>query len=256
VSESTGISLSSRRRELIHARLSGRLRALGLRSFEEYCGRLGAGDRDEAIQLANAITTKVTSFFRQPTQFDYLASTVLPATLKRRASDRRIRIWSAGCASGEEPYSIGIVLREVLGDAPGWDPKVLATDLDRDALARAREGTFDPSKIEGVSPDRRVRWFSSTTGDADLEIAPEVKNLVTFRPLNLVQPWPMSGPFDVIFCRNVTTYFDEAVARALFERFAGLLDEGGHLFLGHSESLGELSDRFETVDRSAYRKCG
>jgi chemotaxis protein methyltransferase CheR len=257
VSQLTGIALSEAKREMVYSRLARRLRQLGLASFGDYCAWLEAGHNEELTQFVNAITTNLTAFFREPHHFDYLATTLLPALRRTRAQSRRLRLWSAGCSSGEEPYSMAMVLKEAFPAANGWDIKILATDIDSNVLATACQGVYSADRVSGISPQRLRRWFRKGVGaNAGLvRVVPELQELITFRQLNLMDAWPMRGPFDVIFCRNVVIYFDKATQKALFDRFATLLDTHGCLFVGHSESLFKLTDRFELLGKTIYRKC-
>ncbi len=259
IGDQAGIRLTSAKRELVYARLAKRLRALGLRSFRQYCDLLRGGDEEEKVHCVNAITTNVTFFFREAHHFEYLEQTVLPELMeeKIRAGSRRLRVWSAGCSSGEEAYSLGIVLREQPA-LQNWDVRVLATDVDTHILERARRGIYDLKQIEKVSPARRSRWFRVGIGRNEglVSVLPELKERIYFRQVNLKEPWPMHGPFDVIFCRNVVIYFDREMQRKLFDRFAGILSSNGHLFIGHSESLFGLSNRFRLVGPTIYRKTG
>lgn len=256
VAERTGIVLSDAKREMVYGRLSRRIRELKLGSFGEYCSLIRNGSEQEAEQLTNLITTNVTSFFREPHHFEFLEFTVLPDLMKERAPSRRIRIWSAGCSSGEEPYSIGMVVLDVLGSIQDWDIKILATDLDRTALEKARAGMYSEERVVGISEERRLRWFtrdpSSTT--AAFRVSPKLSAMIQFNPLNLMHEWPMRGIFDVIFCRNVVIYFDKSTQAALFDRYAEVLSDAGHLFIGHSETLHRLSTRFRPVGRCVYQK--
>lgn len=257
VREHTGIHLSDAKRELVYSRLSRRLRALGMRSFDAYSELLGQGDQAEMTEFINAITTNLTSFFREPHHFDYLASTVLPALMAARSGARRLRIWSAGCSTGEEPYSLAIVLKEAMQAMSGWDVKILATDLDSNVIARAQRGVYQRERIEGLSKQRIQRWFRKGAGNnaGRVRVVPELQELITFRQLNLMHEWPMKGPFDIIFCRNVVIYFDKDTQRQLFERYAQVVADDGHLFIGHSETLFKVSDRFRLIGKTVYKRA-
>lgn len=259
INEIAGISLAEGKRELVYSRLSRRLRQLGLRRFDEYCRLLETGGEDnpELGEFVNALTTNLTSFFRESHHFDFLGKELLPALMRERSlSNRRIRIWSAGCSTGEEPYSIAMVVRETL-PAVGWDVKILATDLDSNVLATADRGVYDANRVKDLSEVRLRRWFQRgrDAQSGQVRVAPELRDLIVFRRLNLMLDWPMSGPFDVVFCRNVVIYFDKPTQRVLFERFADLLAERGHLFVGHSESLFKVTDRFVPLGKTIYRRC-
>ena len=250
----TGISLSESKRELVYSRLVRRLRRLGMSSFGDYIELLRTAEAAELEEFANAITTNLTAFFRENHHFEFLASTALPALEKRNAGKRRLRIWSAGCSTGEEPYSIAMVLREELHRFPGWDVKILATDIDSQVLAHAQRGIYASDRVERV-PAKHARWFSPQ-GDGNYSIKPEVQSLISFRQLNLMQPWPMSGKFDVIFCRNVVIYFDKPTQVELFGRMASLQSAGDYLFVGHSESLFKVCDRYELIGKTAFSRLG
>jgi chemotaxis protein methyltransferase CheR len=253
-----GIALSEQKRQLVQGRLVRRLRALGMKGFDAYCHLLRTDPESELGELASAISTNVTSFFREVHPFEALTNELLPRWLdqKRREGDR-LRIWSAGCSSGEEPYSLAMVLAEALERCGrSIDAKILATDLSPAALAAAQKGVYPVERLEGVSAERRRRWFLRGEGEyAGLAcVHPALRELVTIAPLNLLHDWPMQGPFDAIFCRNVVIYFDQPTKRTLFIRFARLLPKGAPLFLGHSESMHGLSDEFELIGRTIYRK--
>ena len=251
----TGINLSDQKRELIYARLSRRLRTLRLKSFREYRDLL-AGDPQELIQLTNAITTNLTSFFRERHHFDYLREEVLKPLAANPHASRRVRIWSAGCSSGEEPYSIAMMVHEAVPDLGRWDIKILATDLDSEVLARARAGVYGAERLRSVEPERLARFFTEQWDETGLlyRVAPELAALITFKQLNLMDPWPMKGPLDVIFCRNTVIYFDKDTQRELFIRIAALQRRGAQLLLGHSESLFQVSTDYTLVGRTVYRR--
>jgi chemotaxis protein methyltransferase CheR len=256
VYEHTRIALSDAKRDMVYSRLAKRLRQLRLESFAQYCDRLDAGDATELGQLVNAITTNLTAFFREEHHFEALARTVLPRLMQKKAPSRRLRLWSAGCSTGEEPYSLAMVVLETLPSASGWDVKILATDIDTNALATASQGIYSAERVHGLAPQRLHRWFRKGTGaQAGLvRVVPALQEMVAFRQLNLNGHWPMQGPFDVIFCRNVVIYFDKVTQKVLFDRFANLLTAEGHLFVGHSESLYNVSNRFELLGKTMYCK--
>ena len=251
----TGIALSEAKRELVYGRLARRLRKLKLTSFAEYCRLVESSESEELQELTNAITTNLTSFFRENYHFEQLAAEVLPQVTSKRAAARRMRLWSAGCSTGEEPYSISIVLREELARLANWDVKLLATDIDSKVVATAAEGAYASERFKGVPPERVRNWFQPIAGRPDISAASaELKALITFKQLNLLDPWPMKGPFDVIFCRNVVIYFDKETQRGLFDRMADLQEPGGWLFIGHSENLHNVTRRYKLVGRTVYRR--
>ena len=251
----TGIALSDAKRELVYGRLARRLRKLGLVSFAQYCElveRPGSGEMEE---LTNAITTNLTSFFREEHHFELLAAEALPQSESMRSATRRLRLWSAGCSTGEEPYSLALVMREALAHLTHWDIKLLATDIDSKVLATAAEGVYASERFKGVSADRVRDWFPQAAGRPGFRAASaDLKALITFRRLNLLDVWPMKGPFDIIFCRNVVIYFDKATQRRLFDRLADMQEPGGWLFIGHSENLHNVTSRYRPVGRTVYRR--
>ncbi len=258
INEVAGISLADGKRELVYSRLSRRLRQRGLRRFEDYCDLLETqDDTAELGEFVNALTTNLTSFFREPHHFEFLARELLPALIRERGfGTRRLRVWSAGCSTGEEPYSIAMVLRETL-PATGWDVKILATDLDSNVLATAGQGIYELGRVKDLPEARLRRWFQKGRGAQAgwVRVAPALRELITFRRLNLMDDWPMRGAFDIVFCRNVVIYFDKPTQRVLFERFADQLVEQGHLFVGHSESLFKVTERFAPLGKTIYQRC-
>ena len=252
----TGIVLSAQKRELVYGRVVRRLRHLGLNSFSDYCALLQQTPDVEVPELVNAVTTNLTSFFREQHHFDYLQNDLLPKLLKQKAATRRLRIWSAGCSTGEEPYSIAMVVRELIPPGSGWDAKILATDIDTEVLARASEGVYARDRIDGLPAARARRWFLHGSGgqSGKVRVKDELKSLIAFRQLNLMDAWPMHGPMDIIFCRNVVIYFDKSTQAKLFDRFANLLGSGNHLFVGHSESLHNVCNRFQSLGHTVYAR--
>jgi chemotaxis protein methyltransferase CheR len=254
VKSKTGISLSDAKRDLVYGRLSKRLRALSLASFSAYCDCLDADKGEETENFINAITTNLTSFFRESHHFDYLRDTVIPDLLNRNRSTKKIRIWSAGCSTGEEPYSIAISVREALKNHRDWDVRILATDLDSNCVATGQQGVYDLERVEQLDPALLRRWFRKGSGTnlGKVATSSELKQLISFRQLNLMGDWPMAGKFDVLFCRNVIIYFDKPTQRVLFDRFAKILAPTANLFLGHSESLHNVCSTFELIGKTQY----
>jgi len=254
VKERTGIALGESKRELVYSRLSRRLRALRLDSFKAYRRLLAEPEGESEIALMiNAITTNLTSFFREPHHFDFLAAKILKPLAEAPPPDRRLRIWSAGCSSGEEPYSIAMTVRQAMPRLEGWNARILATDIDSDMVARGHAGLYADDRIEAIPESQRKR-FVERNAHGKPAMAPELKTLITFKRLNLLEDWPMSGPFDVIFCRNVVIYFDRETQAELFDRFAEILKPGGWLFVGHSENLYRVTDRFGLIGRTTYQR--
>ena len=256
VGERTGIVLSSAKRQMVYGRLSRRLRQLKLTKFSDYCDLLTSGHEEELIEFTNAITTNLTAFFRENHHFEYLKQTVIPELIRNNAATKRIRIWSAGCSSGEEPYSIAMCMREALPKSSGWDIKILATDLDSNMVERGKSGVYTSERVEGLTPERMKKWVKKGTGDnADkVRMSEDLRDMITFKELNLMEAWPIKGPFDFMFCRNVVIYFNKDTQRILFDRYADLLAPKAHLFIGHSESLNKVTDRFDLLGKTIYQK--
>ncbi len=255
VNEHTGIKLSDHKQEMLYSRLSRRLRALNLNSFSNYYKLLQTDGGEELVHFINAVTTNLTAFFREPHHFKLLEEVLLPQLLVKKQATRRLRIWSAGCASGEEAYSIAMVVKEVVPS--DWDVKILATDLDSQVLEKGKQGVYEKTRISGISSMRLHRWFNKGSDYAagQLQVVPELQELIAFKHLNLMGMWPMQGPFDIIFCRNVVIYFEKSTQQVLFERFANILDNKGYLLIGHSENLFQLSTRFRLLQQTVYVKA-
>lgn len=254
VNQHTGIQLAGGKEDMLYGRISRRLRKVGLSSFKSYISLLEDDpEGSEFGEFINAVTTNLTSFFREAHHFDYLKKSLLPALMQKNKASRRIRIWSAGSSTGEEPYSIAMTVAETM--PPGWDVKILATDLDTDVLRHGEQGIYDDSRVEGL--DRAVvqRWFVKNRHQpGKLRVKPELQELIYFKRLNLLKDWPMKGPIDIIFCRNVIIYFDMPTKQKLMNRYADMLVPGGHLFLGHSEAMNNMSTRFALDGKSVYSK--
>ena len=194
----------------------------------------------------------MTSFFRENHHFEYLAQTVVPDLQRRNAGTRRIRIWSAGCSTGEEPYSIAMTVLEALGERSDWDVKILATDIDSNVVATAAAGVYPEHRQQGINEARRKRWFTADRG-GPVQAKSAVRDIIRFAQLNLMGDWPFKGPFDAIFCRNVAIYFDKASQGRLFHRYADVLANHGRLFIGHSETMFSTCDRFDLIGHTTYR---
>ncbi len=256
VKKDTGINLSEAKRDMVYARLARRLRDLDINRFSDYLAFIQTDDAaDELIQFTNAITTNLTSFFREEHHFDYLAATALPEVIKRNQASKKIRIWCCAASTGEEPYSIAMVVKELTPMLRGWDVKILATDLDTNVLDTAKNGIYLENRIQGVSTPRQRRFFLRGSGahQGKVSVRDELKELITFKKLNLMDKWPLRGPIDIIFCRNVVIYFTKDTQKVLLDRFAGLVAPDAYLFMGHSESLNTVTDRFELIGKTAYR---
>lgn len=248
-----GIALPDTKRPLVYSRLARRLRALGLNDFGAYIRLVeGPDGAAEAIEMVSALTTNVTSFFRERHHFDALRDTVLPPLLARAREGGRLRLWSAGCSSGEEPYSIAMTLLGLCPDAARLDIRILATDIDPAILARARAGRYPAETLEPLTTAQRERYFDRV--DDGWQVRPALTELITFRELNLAAEWPVKGPFQVIFCRNVAIYFDRDVQERIWSGFADRLESpDGFLAIGHSERLtGPAASRLRSAGITAY----
>ena len=257
VYDRAGIVLGDHKMDLVYTRLARRLRALRLPSFADYCALLRGPDLDQELGfLINAITTNHTKFFREPHHFSHLRNTVLRDFAQRCRQDpaQRLKIWSAGCSSGEEPYSAAMVVGASLPRYEAAKVRILATDLDTNMLETCRLGLYPADGLTDVPASIRRKFTKPEAQGQRVAMAEELKALIAFKQLNLLHAWPMKGPFDVIFCRNVMIYFDNETRRKLIERYAGLLRPGGFFYLGHSESLLGQNDLFEMDSSSTYRK--
>ena len=249
----TGISLTEEKRKLAYSRFSKRLKALKLNSFAEYCDLLKTNAGLELDHFTNAITTNLTSFFREQHHFDRLRNEIVPQLLKK--TNRKIRIWSAGCSTGEEPYSIAMSLMSHMSRLKSWDVKILATDLDSQVIQTASRGVYAPNRVDGIDAETKQRCFSPVTelGQRQYKVNADLRALITFKRLNLMnKDWPMRGPFDVIFCRNVVIYFNKETQIKLFKKFAELQNKDDHLIVGHSESLKGIAEQYRHVGRTSY----
>jgi chemotaxis protein methyltransferase CheR len=243
--ESSGITLSESKTALVYSRLAKRLRALGMESFRDYCALIASDQgATERMTMLAALTTNVTHFFREPHHFEHLKQVVLPPLLERVRRGERIRIWSAGCSAGHEPYSIALTILSLMPNAADYDIRILASDIDPNVIATGRAGIYDAETLSPVPKELFKRWFSETGRDKGLfEVANELKQLISFRELNLIGEWPMRGQFQLIVCRNVTIYFDQPTREKIWSRFSRLLTDDAWLYLGHSERLsGDAAD--------------
>lgn len=255
-----GIALAEGKAALVYSRLAKRLRSLGLRSFREYCALVeDAKGVDERQAMMAALTTNVTRYFREPHHFDHLRDVVMPKLVDRARRGGRVRLWSAACSNGQEPYSMAITVLAALPEATRLDVKILATDIDPNMIAEGKAGVYREDAVEPVPLDLRRKWFKKVPVGNDVRwgVADELRELVSFRELNLIGDWPMKGKFDVIFCRNVVIYFDEPTQERIWSRFAPMLEPGGTLYIGHSERVsGPAADIFETTGLTTYALRG
>lgn len=257
----TGIALTPQKRLLLQSRLAKRLRALGLATFTEYHEYLTLRDPDgeEMVHFINAVTTHKTEFFREPHHFHYLRDewAALKRRRCRRVGDRVLRFWSAACSTGEEPYSLAMTLLDALPElSHGWDLRILASDIDTDVLAHARNGTYGLDQAAPIPPPLRTRYLLRGTGaHAGLvRMRPILRELIVFRRISLLdEPWPIRTRFDAIFCRNALIYFDRPTQARILERLVGFLKDDGLLVLGHSETVHGLGLDLVPVGNTIYR---
>lgn len=257
VRELAGIALADCKRELVYSRLARRLRHLGLTSFAAYREYLASeAGRAELREFTNAVTTNLTAFYRERHHFDYLRDALLVPRMADPLASRRIRIWCSAVSTGEEAYSIAMTVAETVPDWRSWDIRILATDLDTNVLATAESGTYTFDRVRHLPRWQIDRHFiRQGRGDSQsFVIKPDLRQMITFRQLNLMHPLPMKGPLDAIFCRNVIIYFDKDTQRDLFRRMAPLQRPGDLLFLGHSESLFKVSTAWTLIGKTIYRR--
>lgn len=253
-----GINLHEGKKALLQARLNKRLRLTGIRSYDDYYKLITSpGNSNEFIHFLDSVSTNLTFFFRESQHFDFLDS-IFPdlLALKQKEGTTRIRVWSAGCSTGEEPYTLAMCILAHIQDAFRWDFRVLATDISTRTLEVATRGIYSEDKVQKVPPVMRQMHFRRTdeNGRIGYEVAPHLKRIITFRRLNLKDAYPFKGPFDFIFCRNVMIYFDKKTQEELVNKMAGYLAPGGYLFVGHSESLTGLSHNLTYIRPAVYRK--
>ncbi len=255
-----GLVLPRDKAPMVLARILKRMRASGHAALADYCAYLdGDEGADERRELLYTLTTNVTSFFRERHHFDAMRDRILPSLVARARAGGRVRLWSAGCSSGQEPYSLAMTVIEALPEAPRLDVRILATDIDPHILGPARDGVYSDAQVEPIPEALRRRFFERAEradGCRALRVTEPIRRLVTFRQLNLIGPWPMKGRFDAILCRNVVIYFDRDTQRRLWGRFAEALAPGGYLFLGHSERIDTAANHgFRVVGPTMYQRA-
>jgi len=255
-----GINLGADRKTMLELRLRPRLRELELNSYGEYCEYLfsGQGQKQEMVHLLDAITTNKTDFFREPGHFDYLTKKALPEMMKGNANGRPLVVWSAGCSSGQEPYTLTIVLSEYAKAHPGFRFKVLATDLCTTVLEKANLAIFDSEVVEPVPIELRRRYFLRSRDRASnlLRVVRELRDFVEFRRLNFMDSdYGLTEKADILFCRNVIIYFDRPTQEQILQKLAQQLVPGGYAFLGHSETLHGLDVPLTPSGPAVYRKA-
>jgi chemotaxis protein methyltransferase CheR len=253
-----GLVFPDSKASLVSSRLVKRLRALDISDFDDYCNFVTSTDgKDELRLMISALTTNISSFYREDHHFTALRETVLPELIARARSGGRVRFWSAGSSVGMEAYSMAMTILEALPDAPKYDLRILASDIDPNVLEVGRNGIYDDRQLEAVPDNIRAKYFQQTeqSGPGKLQANEDMRALVSFRELNLLENWPISGKFDAIFCRNTVIYFDDDTQRKLWPRFQNALVPTGWLFVGHSERVPDDSGTdFETCGMTIYQR--
>ena len=253
-----GLSIPESKRAMVQSRLARRLRATGFEDFTSYLDHIESSNGQvEREEMISALTTNVSHFFREDHHFKALRDDILPDLLARAQSGGRVRIWSAGCSTGQEPYSLAMTLLDAQPRASDLDVRILATDIDLRVLSSAKAGKYDERQIASVPSEKKSSYFQEVTvsGEVRFEAKEKLKEMIAFRELNLMNTWPMTGPFDAIFCRNVVIYFSEETQATLWPRFNQKLTSSGYLFLGHSERIQDPSaNGFEAIGVTTYRR--
>lgn len=254
VKSNYGINLQQKR-QLIIGRLSNIILSMGYTDFTGYIDHLLTTKNGDDIEvMLNKLTTNYTYFMREESHFDYFASTVLP-WLESTKKNRVLSIWSAGCSSGQEPYTISMILKEYFGSkASAWDTRVLATDISQNALRAAKEAVYDEESLSKLPAGWKQKYFTKTSEPGVYSVSSALKSNVIFKTFNLMDPITFKLKFDIIFCRNVMIYFDQATKEALVRRFYDYTAPGGYLFIGHSESLNKATTPYDYLKPATYRK--
>jgi chemotaxis protein methyltransferase CheR len=256
VQKDAGIALSDVKAPLVYSRLVRRLRTLGMESFHQYCALVARNEEGEREEMIAALTTNVTRFFRENHHFEHFRNRVLPDLIPKARKGAPLRFWSAGCSSGEEPYSLALSILALLPEATNFDIRILATDINRNVLEAAKTGLYSAAALAPLEPELRDRFFlpSGHEGSTTLwRAGPELRAMVAFRELNLIADWPMRQRYQAIFCRNVAIYFESSIRAAFWDRFASLLAPNGVLYIGHSERITTSKHRFKAEGNTTYR---
>lgn len=262
IHQKTGIFLAPHKKIMVQSRLNIRLRTLGLSSFSEYVNLLKTDKiffESELTELINRITTNKTDFFRENHHFDFLTETYLPMMEEesKKTGVKKLRIWCSASSTGEEPYSIAITLLEYFGNKPGWNLKIVASDIDTNVIEISKEGIYRADRLEPVSEFLRNKYFTKIQKDNAVfyEVKPILKSLIEYKKINLLEtPYPVGEKMDLIFCRNVIIYFDKPTQKAIFSNFVNVLSPYGFLIIGHSETMFGISDQFKFLGHTIYQK--
>ena len=259
--EKARISLGKNKMELVRARFGKVIRQRKMSGFREYFQWMQSDTTGEALrEVMNAISTNLTSFFRENEHFQFMSKVMLPqieANSQRMGGKIRLRGWSAGCSTGEEVYTMSMTISESVKRLEEWDVKLLATDIDTEVVAHGQRGVYGVDRISGIPPALVKKYLENSVdakGKPAYRMSERLRNMITFRHLNLFTEWPFRNKFNFIFCRNVMIYFDRPTQEALINRYYDVLGSGGYLFIGHSESLSGVNHRFEYVKPTIYMK--
>ena len=259
--DSCGIKMPPHKKTMLEARLRKRLRILGIATFEEYSDYIFSPDgmKNELVSMIDVVTTNKTDFFREAAHFTIMTDVALPNLINTYGVglNRPLRVWSAGCSSGEEAYTMAMVLSEMAEQIPGFDFSILATDISTLVLEKARQGIYPMERVEPVELALKKKYLLRSKGDQKslVRVIPELRSKVTFRRLNFLDSdFGIAQPMDIIFCRNVIIYFDQATQKRLLTKLAGHLDIGRYIFMGHSETLNGLNLPLSQVAPSVYQK--
>ena len=257
IHDNCGINLHDGKKELVRARLGKRLRETGLRDFKAYWRFVTQEETgEELVRMLDAISTNQTSFFREEKHFDFLKDTVFPSYVHSKGDLRTLRFWSAGCSSGEEPYSLGIRLLEYFGEHSRFNMKILATDISTKVLAQAEMGVYPAKRLSTIPHIILKRYFQRGYGtqEGNFRVKPLLRDIIEFRRFNLMEPFPFREVFDVTFCRNVMIYFHRKTQQGLIDKFYDSPLRGGYLFIGHSETLAGIRHSFRYIMPGVYQK--
>jgi chemotaxis protein methyltransferase CheR len=251
-----GIEIDESKIDMVYSRMIRIIRSGNLTDFSGYISSLQQGNPETRKEFINAITTNLTSFFREKHHFDLLVNTALPDVMQQKRADKTIKVWSAGCSTGEEPYTIAFTLSQFFSTKPGWNYEIYASDIDSNVLNKARSGVYNLSSIEAIPSSEIARCFyKGTGGNAGLcKVKPEFKEKINFFECNLIEPIELNAVFDIIFCRNVLIYFDSANQTQILDKLMSHLVPNGYIFTGHSESFMYHYKKTKLISKTMYRK--
>jgi len=255
IRENYGISLSEKKRTFIISRLGNIVKTKGFNTINDYFEHIQEDKTgNTVIEMINKLTTNYTYFYREHKHFEYMKNIVLPSLVKKEALSKDMRIWSAGCATGEEPYTLQMIIKDVLRESyASWNTDILATDISTNALAKAREGVYPNEAIDKMPPEWKNKYFQRLDEDNSI-IKNEIKSRIIFKRFNLMDPFPFKRRLHVIFCRNVMIYFDAETKNKLVDKFYEMMEPGGYLFIGHAESIDRNASRYNYIQPAVYRK--